>query len=89
MKKSKKRVARAAWQRRARSARRVAISLGVLLLLAGVGWYFLVSGDEEQAVYLTDPAPAFALETISGEEFTSSEHRGQHNLLLYFNEGMG
>ena len=90
MKKSKKHIARSAWRRRARVLRRAGIAVVVTFLLAIVAWYFVAANsDHEQPVYMTEVAPNLTLETTEGDEFVMSEHRAEHNLLLYFNEGMG
>jgi peroxiredoxin Q/BCP len=60
-----------------------------LLVLAG--WWYLVirPGDPGQAVYLTEVAPNVTLERTDGSTFDLAEHRGQHNVLFYFSEGIG
>ena len=90
MKKSKERIARAGRRRRVKVLRRLGIAVALTFLLAIGGWYFLrASADHEQPVYLTEVAPTLTLETIAGDKFVSSEHLGEHNLLLYFSEGIG
>ena len=90
MKQGKKRIARAAWRRRVKALRRLGIAAAITFMVALAGLYFLARpGDHEQPVYLTEVAPDVTLETVDGDKFVSSDHRGQHNLLLYFNEGMG
>ena len=89
MKKRKRKARR--WWTKPKVVRRVVIGLLTTGLLAAGGlWFALFSGGGHDAgTYLVQPAPAFTLPAITGEKFVSSEHRGQHNLLLYFNEGMG
>ena len=90
MKKSTKRTARAAWRRRVKTLRRFGIAIAVTFLLAAAGWYFLAASTEhEQPIYMTEAAPNLTLETTAGDEFVLSQHRDEHNVLLYFNEGMG
>lgn len=91
MKKNPKRVARAAWRRRLRTLRRFGIAAAAMALVVIVGWwYFLIRpGDQGQAVFLTEIAPNVTLERTDGNTFDLAEHRGQHNVLLYFSEGMG
>ncbi len=90
MKKSKKRIEKAVWRRRLRTLRRSGIAIVVIFLAAVAGWYFLMTGNEQAPeVFMTEAAPDFTLETTSGEDFVMSQHRGEHNVLLYFNEGMG
>ena len=91
MKKSPKRIAQAAWRRRVKTLRRLGIALaGTALLVVAGWWYFAIRpGDPEPAVYLTEVAPSFTLERTDGRTFDLSEHRGEHNVLLYFSEGIG
>lgn len=91
MKNSNQRVARAVKRRRAMVIRRAGIAAAFTLLLGIAGLYLLVArgADEEPSVYLTAAAPSITLDTVNGDEFVSSEHRGEHNLLLYFSEGIG
>lgn len=77
------------WRKTARLLRRIGI-VALLLLLGGLGvWFVVRGGDKGEPVYWMEGAKPFALPTIDGGETTLAEHRGQHNVLLYFNEGMG
>jgi peroxiredoxin len=90
MKTGKKRQAQAAKRRRAKSIRRAVIAAVLAALLGLGGWaVFARPGDQEAPVYFTTAAPNITLDTLDGRQFVSSEHRGEHNLLLYFSEGIG
>jgi hypothetical protein len=54
-----------------------------------VAVYFGGRSGQETEQNVSGPAPAFALPTVTGDEFVSADHVGQHALLLYFNEGVG
>ena len=89
MTKSKPRKRRS-WWRRKRAQRWLGVSvaaLAVVIAVAVVAWRGQQSGEPPQ--YFTEPAPAFTLPTIAGEQVSLSEHVGRHVVLLYFNEGMG
>ena len=82
------------WWRKRRTQRRLALasSLSVVIGVIGVlAWLVVRGGGSESGPqeYLREPAPAFALPTIAGEQVSLAEHVGRHNLLLYFNEGIG
>lgn len=63
---------------------------GAVLLAAAAIWYAGGQGGQESsAKVFLEPAPPFSLPTISGEQFVSRDHIGQHALLLFFNEGIG
>ncbi|MEO6197368.1 MAG: redoxin domain-containing protein [Dehalococcoidia bacterium] len=90
MKKSKELTARAAWRRRAKALRRAGMAIAVTFLLAIVGWYFLAGTTEHgQPVQMTEVAPNLTLDTINGDKLVLSQHRDEHNVLLFFNEGIG
>lgn len=63
----------------------IAVGLGIWLAARGGG----TEGDRGQEPYLTEAAPAFTLPTLTGEEVSLADHLGRHNLLLFFNEGVG
>lgn len=81
------------WWRKRRTQRRLAqaASLAVVIVVIGVLAWLVVRGESEGGPreYLREPAPAFALPTIAGEQVSLADHLGRHNLLLYFNEGIG
>lgn len=91
MKVAKKHQTQAARRRRVRTIRRAGIGAALALLVGIGGWYVIASpgGDHEPPVNLTATAPNLTLDTVDGDQFASSEHLGQHNLLLYFSEGIG
>ena len=86
MKRKKK--AQRPWWRKPRVVRRAALGAATVLLL-GLGTAYLVmqGGDEPQ--FNMRYASHFTLPTTGGEEVTLEQHLGRHNVLLYFNEGMG
>ncbi len=71
--------------------------LAALPAVIGVVAYLVVSsgpsqqpeGRPRQAEYLVQPAAAFSLPTLTGDKVSLSDHLGRHNLLLFFNEGVG
>jgi len=86
---SKKRKTRP-WWRKPRALRRLAILALSLCLLGGGAWYVLAAGSgSEPKQFLQEPAPAFSLPTTDNGSVAASDYLGKHNLLLYFNEGMG
>ncbi len=86
----KKRKAGNRWWRRRKTQRRLAVAASLLVAVVGLAWFVMQgAGDSEPEVYFTEPAPLFTLPTVAGDEFSLAEHRGQHNVLLYFNEGLG
>ena len=85
---SKKRKARP-WWRKPRTLRRLAVLVVSLFLIGGGTWYVLTAGEGEPKQFLRDPAPAFSLPTTDSGTVAASDYFGKHNLLLYFNEGMG
>lgn len=77
------------WWKKAKTLRRFGIAV-ILVLLGGLGAWFLIRGGEKgEPVYWVEDAKPFTLPTIDGSETTLAEHLGRHNVLLYFNEGMG
>ena len=78
------------WWRKKRVLRRAAVAASMILAAALVGWLIVRGGgDSGPKEYLREPAPAFTLPTIAGGQVSLADHRGRHNLLLYFNEGIG
>ena len=85
----KKRKTRPWWQK-PRTVRRLAILVFSLFLVGGGAWYVLAAGSSsEPKQFLQEPAPAFSLPITDSGSVVSSDYLGKHNLLLYFNEGMG
>ena len=41
------------------------------------------------AGHTASPAPPFTLPTIADDQASLTDHEGRHNVLLFFNEGMG
>lgn len=84
----KKKKAKRPWWRKPRNLRRVSIgALAVLLVTLGAAYIAVRGADEPR--YNTRFASQFTLPATTGEDVTLSEHLGKHNVLLYFNEGMG
>lgn len=78
------------WWRKPRTLRRLATVVLSLFLLGGGAWYVLANGsDGAPKQFLQEPAPAFSLPTTDNGSVVFSDHLGKHNVLLYFNEGMG
>ena len=81
------------WWRRPQILRRLAIAaISMLIIIFGASYLLLSDRHSDRETVLLEsplPAPRFTLATTAGTEFTSTEHLGRHNLLLYFNEGMG
>ncbi len=85
-----KRKKRQRWWRRRKTQQRLAVAASLLAAVGVLAWFVIQSaGDSEPEVYFTEPAPLFTLPTVAGDEFSLVEHRGQHNILLYFSEGVG
>ena len=78
------------WWRKRRTQRRLALAASLAVVIGVLVW-LVVRGEGEGGPkeYLREPAPAFALPTIAGEQVSLADHVGRHNLLLYFNEGIG
>jgi len=78
------------WWRKRRVQRRLAI-LGAMALVVGVFAWLVVRGEggSGSGEYLREPAPAFTLPTVDGEQVSLADHVGRHNTLLYFSEGIG
>jgi hypothetical protein len=77
------------WWRKPRTLRRLATVVLSLFLLGGGAWYVLTTGESGPKQFLQEPAPAFSLPTTDNGSVVFSDHLGKHNVLLYFNEGMG
>lgn len=87
---SKKKRRRLPWWRKAKVLRRLAIAGVSVALLAAGGWYVMAgSEDHTPPVYLIEAASPFSLPAIDSSEVVLRDHAGKHNMLLYFNEGMG
>lgn len=80
---------RRAWWRRKRAQRWLGASVAALAVVIAVAVLALRGQSGGPAQYFTEPAPPFTLPTIAGEQVSLSEHLGRHNVLLFFNEGMG
>ena len=86
--KGKKKKAKHPWWRKRRNIRRMSIgALAILLFTLGAAYIAVRGGDEPR--YNTRFASQFTLPTTTGEDVTLDQHLGRHNVLLYFNEGMG
>ena len=79
------------WWRKAKTLRRLAIAASLALVIGLFAWLVVrgEGGGGGSGEYLREPAPAFTLPTIAGEQVSLADHLGRHNLLLYFNEGIG
>ncbi len=87
---SKKRKAGLRWWRRKKTLQRLAVVASLAAVVGVFAWLVVQgSGDSEPDAYLTESASPFTLPTVAGEEFSLAEHSGRHNILLYFNEGLG
>ena len=92
MARKKHRPPRQPWWRRKKLRRQLLVvaSLALAVGLFGlVAVYFGGRGNHETEQNVAGAAPAFTLPTVTGDAFVSSDHLGQHALLLYFNEGVG
>lgn len=78
------------WWRKPRTIRSLALAASLAVVIGVFAW-LVVRGEGEGGPkeYLREPAPAFTLPTIAGEQVSLADHLGRHNLLLFFNEGMG
>ena len=78
------------WWLKKRVLRRAAVAASMIMAAALLGWLIVRGGgDSGPKEYLREPAPDFTLPTIAGEQVSLTDHLGRHNLLLYFNEGIG
>ncbi len=78
------------WWRRRRPQRRLALAASLALAIGIFVWLMVRGGGESgPKEYFVEPAPPFTLPTVAGEEFSLTDHLGEHSILLYFNEGMG
>jgi len=89
--KKKRKTATRSRRRLVKTLRRIGVFATLLVLLGAGGWYLLRSGgtEDQGRVYLTEQAAPFSLPTIDGDRVSLADHLGEHNVLLYFNEGMG
>lgn len=76
------------WWRKPRHIRRLAIGALALLVVTAGAAYIGIRGEDGPR-YNTRFASQFSLPTTAGKEVTLNQHLGKHNVLLYFNEGMG
>lgn len=90
---AKKRRAARPWWRRGKPLRRLALAASLTTALGFLVFWLVAGGQggssDDYSEYMGEPAPTFSLPTISGDEFSLADHLGRHNLLLYFNEGIG
>ena len=78
------------WWRKAKTLRRLAIAASLALVIGLFAWLVVRGeGGSGTGEYLREPAPAFTLPTIAGDQVSLADYVGRHNLLLYFNEGIG
>ena len=79
------------WWRKRRTLRRAALAASLAVVIGVLAWLVVRGGGSESGPkeYLREPAPDFTLPTIAGEQVSLADHVGRHNLLLYFNEGIG
>jgi len=91
MKKKKLRSARPWWRRR-RTLQSLALLTSTVVVVGLIVWLLARGGGGGSSgpkQYLKEPAPPFTLPTIAGEQVSSADHRGRHNVLMFFNEGLG
>src|SRR3989344_1238102 len=63
----------------------------VIVAIAGLVIFSSGSGTTENVVskdFIGAAAPDFTLPSTTGEKVTLSDHKGEHNILLYFQEGV-
>ena len=78
------------WWRKKRVLRRAAVAASLALVIGLFVWLVVRGGSEGgPKEYLREPPPDFTLPTIAGDQVSLADHVGRHNLLLYFNEGIG
>ena len=90
--KKQRRAGRPPWRHR-RTLQSLAL-LAPMAVAAGLIVWLVVrpgggEGEEQPAQYLVEPAAAFTLPTLVGDEVSLSDHVGRHNALILFNEGVG
>ena len=79
------------WWRKPGTIRSLVLTASLAVVIGVLAWLVVRGGGSESGPkeYLREPAPAFSLPTIAGEQVSLADHLGRHNLLLYFNEGIG
>ena len=79
------------WWRNPGTIRNLVLTASLGVAIGVLAWLVVRGGGGESGPkeYLREPAPAFSLPTIAGEQVSLADHLGRHNLLLYFNEGIG
>jgi hypothetical protein len=80
------------WWRKRRTLRNLAVATSLVVAIGVIAGLVVRGGsdsDSEPKQYLTEPASPFTLPTIAGDQVSLADHLGRHNVLLYFNEGMG
>jgi len=79
------------WWRKPGTIRSLVLTASLGVAIGVLAWLVVRGGGSESGPkeYLREPAPAFSLPTIAGEQVSLADHLGRHNLLLYFNEGIG
>lgn len=87
--KAKKKKGKRPWWQKKRNLRRLAIGAVSTVLAALVITLLVMRGGGDEPRYNSRFASQFTLPTTTGEQVSLSEHLGRHNVLLYFNEGMG
>lgn len=89
----KKRRKKGPWWRRGRTWISVALSGLLAAAVAGPAVWLLAGllagTGSDPPQYVREPALPFTLPTVAGDDFSLVDHQGRHNVLLFFNEGMG
>jgi len=87
--KKKRRSARPWWRRR-RTLQSLVLLTSTAVVVGLIVWLVVRGGaDSGPKQYLREPAPPFALPTTAGDQVSPADHLGRHNVLIFFNEGMG
>ncbi len=83
------------WWRSGRNWVSVGLTGGIVAAVLGVVVWIVLGiiggsgGGDGEIVYFGEPAAPFTLPTTDGDDVTLADHKGQHNVLLFFNEGEG